>query len=318
MNAIATSSLTHTRAGRPLPTYLRVVVTTTCNYACSFCHMEGDPHAGGARELDTATLCGLLEVALEAGVRKIKFLGGEPLLRRDLPEVVAHVRRMDAGVDLSVITAGAVPTRILDSLYLAGLSRCNVSVHDFGADEFARRSRAPQNLTRRNEFLEHAIAWGRPLKLNYVYTGESDLPDIAALLDWARGRGVTIGLLDDLGQELGPQRIAQVAEQLLGRPHRIEIDRDPHSLPTTHWLYEGLRLEIKTARLGEEAPWLACQTCSRRAKCSEGIYALRLTHRGALRPCMDRPDLGVDLADTLLTFGPDATLAQWQLLTGAL
>ena len=119
-----------------LPAYpgshLRVVITTKCPLACSYCHMEGDPAQPGAEGgLPTAAWIDLLHAALDSGVRKLKFVGGEPLVRRDLPEIIASLRARDESVDMSVITSGAVPRQALDRCYEAGLSRCNVTVHGF-------------------------------------------------------------------------------------------------------------------------------------------------------------------------------------------
>src|SRR5690349_8152598 len=97
------------------PTYLRVVITTRCPLACSYCHMEGDPAVPGHENgLSTEDWCLLLHAALDSGIRKLKFLGGEPLVRRDLPAIVRSLRARDPTVDLSVITAGAVPRHMLD------------------------------------------------------------------------------------------------------------------------------------------------------------------------------------------------------------
>jgi transcription elongation GreA/GreB family factor len=72
--------------GMKRPTYLRVVATTRCNHRCDYCHMEGDPHAPGtASELPTAHLIASLHAAVLAGVKKFKFLGGEPLLATGPP-----------------------------------------------------------------------------------------------------------------------------------------------------------------------------------------------------------------------------------------
>ncbi len=110
--------------------YLRAVVTARCPLSCSYCHMEGDPaQPGAAHGLPTAAWMDLLHVALDCGVRKLKLVGGEPLVRRDLPEIIASLRQRDAEVDISIITSGAVPRDAIDRCFDAGLSRCNVTIH---------------------------------------------------------------------------------------------------------------------------------------------------------------------------------------------
>ena len=112
-----------------LPSYLRVVVTARCSLACSYCHMEGDPAGGEAGGMSTSDLHALLEAACNNGIRKLKFLGGEPLLRRDLPEIIGRLRALHPDLDISLITGGAVPLSRLDACLEAGLTRANLSIH---------------------------------------------------------------------------------------------------------------------------------------------------------------------------------------------
>lgn len=312
MNARAhTLSPALTRAGHTVPTYLRVVVTARCNYSCSFCHMEGDPLGDGPATLPTDALLKSLHVALDMGIRKMKFLGGEPLLRRDLPAVIADLRARDPELDLSVITAGALPTSSIDALFDAGLSRANLSIHGFLPLAFAERHRNPRMWQRRQDFLHRLLEHGRPAKLNYVYTGPECEADLGVFLSWAQGRGAVVAILDDLGQDIGVDGVRGVLRRLLGDPDRVFAEPDPHSLPTERWQYPGLVIELKDHRLGQVAPWASCDGCAKRSVCGEGIYALRLTHDGLLRPCLDRPDLAVPLVDIVQRDGDDAARAAW-------
>lgn len=301
-----------------LPTYLRVVATTRCNYRCEYCHMEGDPHvAGTAAELSTELLVASLHAAALAGVKKFKFLGGEPLLRKDLPSVIASLRAVAPDADISVITAGAVPVERLAEAWAAGLTRVNVSIHGWTPEALAENLRMNSGYERRQVLLEYAVAEaarrGVPIKLNYVWTGEGDRADLAAFLDWAAGRPVVVNVLDDLSQDLSWETVAAVVASLRG-PHREErVVDDPHSLPTILRVWgDGLRVELKHERLGAVAPYAACGDCPKRAQCREGIVALRLTHRGALQPCMDRADLGFGLSEYVATNGPSLGAVLWR------
>jgi cyclic pyranopterin phosphate synthase len=302
-------------------TYLRIVATTACNYACPFCHMEGDPQQEGKqRGVSAQSLSRCLRVAARAGVHKYKFLGGEPLLRQDLPALIASLRQDAPQADISIISAGALRPQRLDRAFEAGLDRINVSIHGFGVEAMAKNHRAPARAhAMRAAFLARVLEYGRPLKLNYVYSDPSCLEDLGALLDWAAPRGILVNILDDLGQPLSWEVIAQVVTRLRGAPAREELCRDPHSLDTLHWIYaDGLRVELKHQRLGEVAPFMACKTCPARQRCKEGIQALRLTHTGHLQPCMDREDLGLPLAQIIEDHGEEAALVAWLSFTESL
>jgi cyclic pyranopterin phosphate synthase len=288
--------------------YLRVVLTARCNLSCSFCHMEGDPGVDGQRGgLDADELGRLLQGAARAGIRKLKFLGGEPLLRGDLPRVLAPLRAAFPDLDLSIITAGAVDPERLLACYRAGLSRCNVSIHGWSREAFVARTRAsnPRLHDLRTRFLDAVLQAGRPLKLNYVYTGAADLPDLDALLDWAAGRPLVVNVLDDLGQEaLDAGEIEAAVIGLRGAPGERRLEPDPFSLPTLRLRWrDGLEVEIKHQQLGALGAYRSCATCPKRRACTEGILALRLTHTGELRPCMDRPDLAIPLRPLLARQG---------------
>lgn len=277
----------------PVVSYLRVVVTTRCPLACTYCHAEGSP-PDGKGELGLAELTDLLRVAVAGGVRKIKLLGGEPLARRDLPELIAAIAR--PGLDLSLITSGAAPVSRLDESFAAGLGRANLSIHGWGRRAFTERSRRAGSFERREATLARLLEHGRFLKLNYVWRGPGDDEDLGELLSWAAGMPVVVGLLDELSLGLGPDPLRHTLRRLRGPWAEARPEPDPHSLPTLllGWA-DGLRVEVKDHHLGEHAPWRACADCPVRARCLEGIHALRLTHTGWLRPCMDREDLGIDL-----------------------
>ncbi len=154
------------------------------------------------------------------------------------------------------------------------------------------------------------------MKVNYVYTGPSCEGDLAALLAWAAPRGCVVGVLDDLSRpDLDHQSVLAALHRIGGAPVATWDEPDPHSLPTLRMtLAGGPVIEIKDRRLGEVGPWASCARCPRRAACREGIVALRLTHTGVLRPCMDRGDLGVALMPVLAAGGRDAARASWRAL----
>lgn len=279
--------------------YLRVVVTPRCPLACSYCHLEGDPASN--RSLQTGELLALLRSGLDAGVRKIKYLGGEPLLRADLPQVIEQVARWDSEVDQSIITSGSLPPQRLSACLEAGLGRANLSIHGWGFPAFSRRKGTERQYGWRRENLDLLLATGRPLKLNYVWGGEEDDADLYALLAWAAGRPLVVNVLDDLGKDIGPLQILTVLKRLRGPWTEQWTEPDPHSLSTLRLRWpDHLVVEVKDQQLGQVAPWRACAACPKKLSCKEGIHAVRLTHDGRLQTCMDRPDLSVDLRETLL------------------
>jgi len=295
------------------PRYLRVVATTACPLRCSFCHAEGDAHDGGERELPARLLNEILVAAAATGIKKFKFLGGEPLARRDLPDLVRTIRTCCPRADISVISSGVVPPRRFDALFEAGLDRANLSIHGWSVEALGQRGGSERGHALRHRNLTAIIGSGRPTKLNYVYTGSEVREDLASFLDWAALQPVVVNILDDLGDDEASWRtVLDVCRQLRGPWQQCWSEEDPNSLPTTHLVWaDGLRVEVKTEQIGLLGPWRGCRLCPARSRCREGIFAVRLNHRGELQPCMDRPDFVLPLLPILRRGGASAVAGAW-------
>lgn len=282
------------------PTYLRMLVWSCCTLRCPYCHREGQPAAQKGDGVPTDRLAFLAEASYRAGIRKFKLLGGEALLRPDLPRLVMGIRKVAPDADISLITAGALPPHRLEAAIHAGLDRVNLTVHGWTTGAFGERGGTRRMLTWREACLDVLAVWGRPTKLNFVHRGPEDDGELAALLGWIR-QGRTgqfqVGVLDDLTDPVASAWTAmQSVRRVAGAWSRVVPDADPHSLPSSRLHFEdGLVVELKTSRLGERAPWRACEACPHRPRCREGTLAVRLNHHGAFHACMDRPDLAFSL-----------------------
>ena len=129
------------RLGRPL-TSLRLSVTDRCNLRCQYCMPEQNyvwlPRADilTFEEIDT-----LVDVFTEMGVDKVRITGGEPLLRRDLADLIALLARKTALMDLALTTNGILLADQVDALRAAGLPRITVSLDTLHADRFKALTR---------------------------------------------------------------------------------------------------------------------------------------------------------------------------------
>ena len=296
-------------------TYLRALITRRCPLRCPYCHGEGeDLREKRENELSLDELLVVLHAGLENGLRKLKLLGGEPFLRHDLPELIRSLRKAAPDLDISAISCGVVDTQRLDACFEAGLSRCNVTIHGWTAAAFASRGGTAKMQERRRLFMEALVGYGRPVKVNYVYTGPEVEEDLAGLLDWAAGKPLVVNVLDDLHRlDIGPREIAEALQRLRGLPAYRSTDEDPDSLPTSHLHWnDGLEVELKDRHLGDHAPWHSCVGCEARARCREGIVALRLNTSGELKPCIDRPDLAFDLAPIVRHSGRAGVSSAWR------
>src|SRR5512140_2257882 len=109
--------------------YLRISVTDRCNFRCVYCMPEeGAPIAPREEILRYEEIERLMRIAAGLGVRKIRLTGGEPLVRRDLVDLVARIAAIPGIEDLSLTTNGFLLARCAQDLADAGLNRVNVSL----------------------------------------------------------------------------------------------------------------------------------------------------------------------------------------------
>ena len=167
--------------------YLRISLIDRCNFRCQYCMPdEGEMDWLERQELLTKDeLLFLIErVFIPLGFDKFRLTGGEPLLRRDVVEVVREIRRLDGVADLAMTTNGYVLDEKAQALYEAGLRRINISLDSLDAETF-------QQITGRK--LWHKV-WGGiqmaykvgfdPLKLNVVVipgVNDREVEELAAL-----------------------------------------------------------------------------------------------------------------------------------------
>jgi cyclic pyranopterin phosphate synthase len=272
--------------GRRL-TYLRVSVTDRCNLRCTYCLPEDADFPFGDRDFlspdEIETLVGAL---VHLGIRRVRLTGGEPLVRKDILEIVRRVKALGVE-DLSLTTNGTELARLASPLRAAGLDRVNVSVDSLDPERF-------HELTRRGDLeqvwsgIEAALAAGlSPVKLNAVLLardpqgGSSDVEDLAALtLDRPFSvrfiermpTGVNHGNQEE--QFLSADEAKARIEARFGPLTPIEATAlAPRTGPAT-----AFRLEGAEGTIGFITPLshTFCADCNR----------LRLTSRGELRLCL--------------------------------
>jgi cyclic pyranopterin phosphate synthase len=169
--------------GRRL-TYLRVSVTDRCNLRCAYCLPEdaefpfGDRDFLSPREIET-----IVGALVRLGIRRVRLTGGEPLVRKDLLEIVRRVKALPGLENLALSTNGTELARLAPALKAAGVDRVNISVDSLDPDRFREITRRG-NLEEVWRGVEAALAAGLdPVKLNAVLLqgNQEDVERLAAL-----------------------------------------------------------------------------------------------------------------------------------------
>jgi cyclic pyranopterin phosphate synthase len=231
------------------------------------------PHAD---YLTTEAIVRFVRLAGELGVRKVRLTGGEPLLRKDVVEVVGAIKQVATVRDLSMTTNGSLLSRLAEPLKRAGLDRLNVSLDSLDAERFAEIARYP-HVERVRDGIDAALRIGFPLKLNVVVMKGMPDDEILEFAAMAVRHDIDVRFLEFMplcGSGWEADRvypIAGVRDVIRSRFDLTELERGDR--PAQRFAIAGGRGRVGfIASLSE--PF--CGDCTR----------MRLTADGKIRPCL--------------------------------
>ena len=284
-------------------TYLRVSVTDRCNLRCVYCMPpEGISLAASAEVLSFEEIARVVRVGAGLGIRRVRLTGGEPLVRRNLAELVRMLRAIEGLDEISLTTNGLLLAGQAEALAAAGLRRVNISLDTLRPERFAEITRGAR-LEEARAGLEAALAAGlRPAKINAVLQsergdGKGSEEDLRRFVELAAGLGVEVRFIELMPFALnrdGFVPVSWVKEKLAALASLEPAAEGEGGGPA-----ESFRLKGTEGRIGFIAAMTApfCERCNR----------LRLGATGRLRVCLFAEE-GPDLRAALRTGGRDADL----------
>ncbi|GGO34926.1 GTP 3',8-cyclase MoaA [Deinococcus humi] len=158
--------------GRPLRD-LRISVTDRCNLRCTYC-MPADIFGPDYAFLPRTELLSFEEIERLArtfvglGVQKLRITGGEPTLRRDLPELISRLAQIEGVQDIALTTNGLLLPRLAPALRAAGLNRVTVSIDSLDPEVFGRMNGLGTHPQKVLDGIEAALSAGLGVKINTV------------------------------------------------------------------------------------------------------------------------------------------------------
>jgi cyclic pyranopterin phosphate synthase len=212
------------RLMRPLRD-LRISVIDRCNYRCPYCmpaELFGENHQflPRAHWLTPGEIKRVASVFLQLGVTKLRLTGGEPLLRRDIVEIVAGLAELRGADDLAITTNGSRLAEHAAALKQAGLQRITVSLDSLDAEVFKEMNGGRGDLDVVLRGIEAARAVGFPIKLNTVVERGKNDHTVLELVERFRGTGVIVRFIEymDVGTVNGwqPKQVVP-SKELLAR-----------------------------------------------------------------------------------------------------
>lgn len=260
--------------------YLRLAVNEHCNLRCIYCMPEeGVPFRNKDQLLSKDEIKRLLSVVPKLGVSKIRFTGGEPLLRRDMPELVDYTKSLHGVESVHLTTNGVLLHYYLDDLLDAGLSGINVSLDTLQTDRFksiTRRSGLEQVM----ENIHLTIASKIPsLKINVVAMRDFNHDELLDFANLTMDHNITVRFI-----ELMPFDSHQIwktgkfyrAEHIVEDLHKQTDQLQPvHGSSTEHYIFQINGGKGKIAVIPAYSRNL-CGACNR----------IRITADGKLLNCL--------------------------------
>jgi cyclic pyranopterin phosphate synthase len=260
---------------------LRVSVTDRCNFRCQYCMpAEGLPWLEREEILSFEEVHRLVRLFVGLGIEDVRLTGGEPLVRRQLPRLVAMLAGIGGIRDLSLTTNGYLLERHADALVEAGIQRVNVSIDSLERDRFFRATRRDA-LARVLAGLEAIAAFPqvRPIKVNAVAVRGFTEHEVGRFCDFARSTAHQVRFIEfmplDGDRAWSPDSVLTGAElrEMIEAIHPLEeLPREPSATARVFRFADGIG-EIGFVNPVSE-PF--CADCNR----------LRLTADGRLRTCL--------------------------------
>jgi cyclic pyranopterin phosphate synthase len=189
------------RRARPLRD-LRISVTDRCNFRCPYCmpaEIYGERYAFLPKReiLSFEELERLARVFVRLGVQKLRITGGEPLLRAQLPGLIARLSALEGAPDLALTTNGYLLAEQAQALADAGLRRVTVSLDSLDPEVFGRMNGRNFPVERVLEGIEAAARAGlAPIKLNCVVQRGVNDDTIVELAARFRGSGTIVRFIE--------------------------------------------------------------------------------------------------------------------------
>ncbi len=289
---------------------LRVSVTDRCNFRCRYCMpAEGMPWIAREEILSFEEIERLVRLLVDLGVRDVRLTGGEPLVRREFPALVARLRAVEGIEDLSLTTNGYLLDAQAADLVAAGIDRVNVSIDSLARARFFEITRRDA-LDRVLAGLDAIAAFPqvRPVKVNAVPMPGLGREDIMRFCDLARDRGFQVRFIEFM--PLDGDRAWRAEEVMTGAEVRamveavhplVEREREPHATARVYAFADG-RGEIGFINPVSE-PF--CADCNRLRLTADGrlrtcLFSLHETDlRGPLRAGADDAELGTIIRDAV-------------------
>lgn len=258
--------------------YLRISLTDRCNLRCKYCMPEGGVNKVCHDDILTLEeIYDLTKLFVELGITKIRFTGGEPLVRAGISDLISKISKLDGVNELAMTTNGILLKEYATKLKQAGLNRLNISLDSLDKDKFKEITRGG-DLKKVLDGITKAIEIGlTPIKINTVLIGGFNDNEIPQFVELTRHQNIDVRFI-----ELMPigEAASFSSEKFIPNTRILETIKELYPVENEDKFSSAVYYKLPNAkgRVGIINP-ISCKFCS---NCNR----IRLTSTGKLKLCL--------------------------------
>lgn len=268
---------------------LRISITNRCNVKCFYCHHDGIVPQD--YEMSPDEIFRISKIAKDIGVEKIRLSGGEPLVRKDIVDIVSKISSLQFR-DISITTNGVQLGKYAEDLFNSGLKRVNVSFDTLDPETY-------RFITKRNymemakEGIKKAVEVGlNPVKVNMVVMKGINDHEIWDMFQFCKENNVILQLIELLKTENCEEAEFLEEYHYNMTPLEEELNKMSTKVKTRHFMQDRKKYFIEGGEIEVVRPMDNTQFC-------ENCTRLRITPDGKIKPCLLRNDNLVDLIEPM-------------------
>jgi len=286
------------RYNRPVDN-LRISITNRCNLKCIYCHREGS-NSNSNNEMTSDEISKIIKISTYFGIKYIKITGGEPLIRKDIIDIIKKIRKIPQIDNISLVTNGILLGDLAFKLKKAGLDRVNISLDTLDPCKFS-------NITQMGEELHQKILQGvikaikaglKPVKINMVMLKNINEEEFDSMYEFTRDHGCILQCIELIPLENGKNFFNEHIElkkfENKVKDKAIKVITRRMQKRRKYFLPDGGIIEFV-------APFHNSNFCMNCTK-------IRVTYEGKLKPCLLRNDNLVDILTPLRNGASDDEL----------
>jgi len=264
---------------------LRITLTNRCNVNCIYCHHDG--MRSSKNEMTPDEIYKICQIAKRIGVRKIRLSGGEPLIRKDIVEIVSKINSIGFN-DISITTNGILLEKYAKDLKEAGLDRVNVSLDTLNPETYEFITKKDYLEAAKKGILKSVEVGLYPVKINMVIMKDINEHEIKDMFNFCKDNDMVLQLIeliesencdDDKFSAEYHYKLDMVEERLSDIADEVR-EREFMQGRRKYYINGG---EIEVVKPVDNSKF--CANCTR----------LRVTPDGKIKPCLLRNDNLVDI-----------------------